>query len=156
MRSVEKAARIACATANTMLSAVQFVLLLMLAQSAVKIYRKFASFLALASMIPLGIAELAFVIFVYAYYYNTPRTPTLLHRTLTVTGAQGLLFTLIVLLRVLIYSPYARAAQRTLIVLLRPLDWVELVGGFVVGLTLILAARTVRADTKRPLEPPVA
>ena len=75
---------------NTGISALQFLILISLSRRTIEIYSKMPAFLAYASIVPLGIIELGFVIFIFSYYFKFPDMLSIFRKFLAVTGIQCL------------------------------------------------------------------
>ncbi len=123
---------------NTGISALQFLILISLSRQTIEIYSKMSAFLAYASIVPLGIIELSFVIFIFSYYFKFPDMLSIFRKFLAVTGIQCLVFTLIVIIRLVVFSPYARISQMPITVLMRSWDYIQFFAGLAVGILLII------------------
>ena len=129
---------------NTGISALQFLILISLSRRAIEIYSKMPAFLAYASIVPLGIIELGFVIFIFSYYFKFPDMLSIFRKFLAVTGVQCLVFALIVIIRLVVFSPYARISNMPITVLMSPLDYIQFFAGLAVGILLIIIPSRIR------------
>ena len=98
-------ARLLLAAIAIGLSIFPFLLLLQLGVDVVKIYGGLAAFAGLASLVPLAIAEIAFVVAVDAVLGRAQRKGRLLESFLFVTGSELLLLPAIEALRFALYAP---------------------------------------------------
>ena len=146
----KSASRILLASLNMAISVLQFLVLLELANQAVQVYRKMASFLALASMIPLALAELTFTIIVYNLYFRFTTPRSLARKFLEVTGVQFLIFAAIVVFELIVFAPFARAAEESFTALMTTRDYVQFFAGIGLGLLLLLAPRRLLAEEEEP------
>ena len=142
--------RAALAAVNLAVSVLHFLSFLQLAQDAIKIYRKMKSFFALASMVPLAMIELSFIIFIFSYYPRFADSRTLARKFMTVTGVQILIFPAIVLVRLLVHSALAVAAGASVFSLLSALDWIQFGPGLVGGLTLLIVSPRLLPPPPKP------
>ncbi len=136
----QRVVRAALSTFNVAVSVVHFLILLSIAQNGIKIYKKMKSFVFLASMVPLGIVELSFLIFIYSYYPRFADPRTLTRKVMGVTGVQALIFSAIVVIGLLVYAPYARVAGISSFALLTTLDWIQFGAGLAAGIALLAAS----------------
>lgn len=133
-------ARPALAVAAVALSVPPFVQLLQLGVDAVKIYSGLAAFAGLASLIPLAIGEIAFVIAVGAFLDRAQRRGRLASAFLLVGGIELLALPLIELARLAVFWPVTGGRLSLHRALLRPGYLSLAVAGLGLGTASTLAA----------------
>jgi hypothetical protein len=133
-------ARFLLAAAAIGLSALPFLLLLQLGVDVVKIYGGLAAFAGLVSLIPLAIAELAFVIAVGALLGRAQRKGRLVRSFLFVCGIELLLLPAIEVVRFAIYAPITGGSAELHRAILRPAHLSLAAAGLGAGAAALAAA----------------
>jgi hypothetical protein len=152
-------ARLLLAVVAIGLSIFPFLRLLQLGVDVVKIYGGLAAFAGLASLIPLAIAEMAFVIAVDAVLGRGQRKDRLLESFLFVAGAELLLLPAIEALRFALYAPINAGRLDVHRAVLRPGYLPLAAAGLAIGVAALAAAaclavrRARRAPGPRPQLP---
>jgi len=132
-------AEIASAVVAVAFSVLPFLLLVQLGVDVVKLYSGLAAFAGLASLIPLAIGELAFVIAAEALFRRARRKGRLRASFLLVSGIELLLLPGIELLRFALYGPVTRGQLALHRALLRPLHIPLAIAGFSLGAPAVVA-----------------
>lgn len=132
--------RLVPAVVSIALSFLPFLFLVQLCVDVVKVYSGLAAFAGLASLVPLAIGEIAFVIAVEALFRRAQRRGRLLAAFLLVIGIEFLLLPGIEALRFALYSPVTQGRLALHRALLRPAYLPLAAAGLALGAAAVVAA----------------
>ena len=135
---------------STGLSIVFFFVLVDLARQYTKLSEGLAALGAYFLVIPISILELGFIFFISSSYQKAAGVRDLMGRFVLVTGIQGLLFTLEEILRIVIYIPVFRFTGVSFVHFLNPFSYVSLIGGLLLGISMILLRILVFKTREKP------
>ena len=130
------------------LSFVFFLFLLELIADYVKFSRGMRAWGAVFSMLPIGIAEFAFIVLISSHYAKRRKSGDLVFSFFRVTSVECFLFVFLEILRTLMLLPVIRDAGSAFYSFWYPLDFVNAIGGGVLGVCFGVLAHLVSRSSR--------
>lgn len=121
-------------TISLIISFVFFLFFLELILNYIKLNSGIKAFIAFFLLIPMGLGELAFIIFIGDYYQKRSRKNDLLGKFFIITSIQSVMFCFLELGKLLIYSPILHAYHLHFYSFWRPLNFINAAGGIIFGI----------------------